>query len=112
MFALTEGNPFFVHELLTSAQGEHVPRTIVDAVLARVRSLDLPVQDVLEQLAVVPSALERGLVDVLVPGGVPGEATALAAAGQGGLLAVSARGISFRHELSRRAIAGSLPSAG
>jgi predicted ATPase len=37
LFALTSGNPFFVQELLASAHGEHVPRTIVDAVLARVR---------------------------------------------------------------------------
>ena len=111
LFAHTSGNPFFVQELLASAQGDLVPRTIVDAVLARVRRLDPPVQDVLEQLAVVPSALERWLVDALVPDGVPGRATALAAAEQGGLLTVSARRISFRHELTRRAIAGSLPSA-
>jgi DNA-binding CsgD family transcriptional regulator len=111
LFAHTSGNPFFVQELLASAQGDRVPRTIVDAVLARARRLDPPVQDVLEQLAVVPSALERWLVDALVPDGVPGRATALAAAEQGGLLTVSARRISFRHELTRRAIAGSLPSA-
>src|SRR6516165_767438 len=108
LFALTSGNPFFVHELLASAQEERVPRTIVDAVLARVRQLDSPVQDMLEQLAVVPSALEPWLVDALVPGGVPGRATALAAAEQAGLLTVSARGISFEHELTRRAIADSL----
>ena len=72
LFALTSGNPFFVHELLASAQGERVPPTIADAVLARVRSLDPATQDVLEQLAVVPSALERWLVDVLVPGTGPG----------------------------------------
>ena len=111
LFALTSGNPFFVHELLASAQEERVPRTIVDAVLARVRRLDPPVQDVLEQLAVVPSALEPWLVDALVPGTVPGRVTALAAAEQAGLLTVSARGISFEHELTRRAIAGSVPSA-
>ena len=72
LFALTSGNPFFVHELLASAQGERVPPTIADAVLARVRSLDPSTQDVLEQLAVVPSALDRWLVDVLVPGSGPG----------------------------------------
>ena len=49
--SLTSGNPFFVHELLASAQGERVPPTIADAVLARVRSLDPSTQDVLEQLA-------------------------------------------------------------
>ena len=110
LFALTSGNPFFVEELLASAQGERVPRTIVDAVMARVRQLDPPVQELLEQLAVVPSALERWLVDVLVPDGPDGVA-ALAAAEQGGLLTVSARGISFRHELTRRAITSSVPSA-
>jgi len=111
LFALTSGNPFFVHELLASAQDERVPRTIVDAVLERVRRLDPSVQDVLEQLAVVPSAVEPWLVDALVTDGVPGRVTALAAAEQAGLLTVSARRISFEHELTRRAIADSLPSA-
>jgi DNA-binding CsgD family transcriptional regulator/tetratricopeptide (TPR) repeat protein len=107
LFALTAGNPFFVHELLASAQGESVPRTIVDAVMARVGRLDPAAQDVLEQLAVVPSTLDRWLVDALVPDSV----AALAAAEQGGLLTVSARGISFRHELTRRAIVSSVPAA-
>ncbi len=111
LFVLTSGNPFFVQELLASALGERVPRTIVDAVLARLRQLDPPVQDALEQLAVVPSALERWLVDALVPDSAPGRVAVLAAAEQRGLLAVSVRGVSFRHELTRRAIAGSLPLA-
>ena len=111
LFALTSGNPFFAQELLDSALGERVPRTIVDAVLARLRQLDPPVQDALEQLAVVPTALERWLVDALVPDSPPGRVAVLAAAEQRGLLTVSARGVSFRHELTRRAIAGSLPLA-
>ena len=111
LFELTSGNPFFVHELLASAQGERVPPTIADAVLARVRSLDSSVQDVLEQLAVVPSALDRWLVDVLVPGTDPAAVAALAAAEERGLLYVSTRRIAFRHELTRRAIAGSVPAA-
>src|SRR6478672_2048459 len=111
LFALTSGNPFFVQELLASAQGERVPPTIADAVLARVRSLDLPVQDVLEQLAVVPSALDRWLVDALVPDTGPGRVAALTAAEQRGLLMVSTSRISFRHELTRRAIADAVPSA-
>jgi len=114
LFELTSGNPFFVHELLASAQGERVPPTIADAVLARVRSLDPSVQDVLEQLAVVPSVLDRWLVDVLVPGaGQGGEGTvaALAAAEERGLLSVSTRKIAFRHELTRRAVADAVPAA-
>jgi DNA-binding CsgD family transcriptional regulator/tetratricopeptide (TPR) repeat protein len=111
LFALTSGNPFFVHELLASAQGERVPPTIADAVLARVRRLDPATQDVLERVAVVPSALDRWLVDVLVPGTGPEVVTALAAAEERGLLSVSTRRIAFRHELTRRAIAGSVPAA-
>src|SRR5262249_39770340 len=74
-------------------------------------SLDLPVQDVLKQLTVVPSALDRWLVDALVSDTGPGRVAALTAAEQRGLLTVSANRISFRHELTRRAIADSLPSA-
>ncbi len=110
LFALTSGNPFFVHELLASAQGERVPPTIADAVLARVRSLDTSTQDMLEQLAVVPSALERWLIDALVPGTGPAGVAALAAAEERGLLTVSTRKLSFRHELTRRAIVGSVPA--
>ena len=111
LFALTAGNPFFVQELLASADDKHVPRTIVDAVLARVRRLDPDVQDMVEQLAVVPSALERWLVDALLPNDRPSPGAALAAAERAGLLTVSTRGISFRHELTRRAIENSLPAA-
>jgi DNA-binding CsgD family transcriptional regulator/tetratricopeptide (TPR) repeat protein len=111
LFALTAGNPFFVHELLASAHGERVPPTIADAVLARVRSLDPAIQDVLEQLAVVPSALDRWLVDALVPGPGPAAVAVLAAAEERGLLSVSTRKIAFRHELTRRAIAGAVPAA-
>src|SRR5207244_12914338 len=75
------------------------------------RRLDPATQDVLEQLAVVPSALERWLVDILVPGTGPGAVVALAAAEERGLLSVSTRRIAFRHELTRRAIAGSVPAA-
>ena len=110
LFTLTAGNPFFVHELLASAQGRNVPPSIADAVLARVRQLDPATQDVLEQLAVVPAALDRWLVDALVPRIVPDTTAALAAAEQHGLITVSARRISFRHELTRRSIVAAVPS--
>ena len=111
LFTLTSGNPFFVAELLASAHDEAVPPTITDAVLARVRNLDTATQDVLELLAVVPSALERWLVDALVTGTGPAGVAALAAGEERGLLTVSTRRISFRHELTRRAIADSVPAA-
>ena len=119
LFALTAGNPFFVTELLASARllteanaaGDPVPPSITDAVLARVRRLDRAVQEVLEQLAVVPAALDRWLVDELAGGMVPDVVAALSDAERSGLLTVSVRGVAFRHELTRRAIAGSVPAA-
>ncbi len=108
LYTLTSGNPFFVHELLVSADGDQVPPSIADAVLARVRPLDPPTQDVLEQLAVVPAALDRGLLNELAG---PAATTALAVAEQRGLLTVSARRVAFRHELTRRAIEGAVPAA-
>lgn len=107
LFSLTAGNPFFVHAVLAAGEDEPVPSTIVDALMSRVRRLDLATRHTVEQLSVVPSALEPWLIEALVPDGVPG----LAPAEEHGLLAVSPSTVSFRHELSRRAIADSLPAA-
>jgi DNA-binding CsgD family transcriptional regulator/energy-coupling factor transporter ATP-binding protein EcfA2 len=107
VFAMTSGNPFFVIEVLAGGDGDRVPSTVVDAVLARVRRLDAATQDALDLLAVVPSVVERWLVDALVPGGL----AALAAAEEHGLLTVSPASVAFRHELTRRAIADSVPVA-
>jgi DNA-binding CsgD family transcriptional regulator/tetratricopeptide (TPR) repeat protein len=102
---VTAGNPFFVHEVLAHDQGLGVPPTVVDAVLSRVHRLGPAALDALERLAVIPSTVERWLADAVLPDGVP----ALAAAEEHGLVTVSPAGVAFRHELSRRAIADSLP---
>jgi DNA-binding CsgD family transcriptional regulator/tetratricopeptide (TPR) repeat protein len=107
VYEVTSGNPFFVTEVLAAGGTGGVPPTVVDAVLARLRGLDGPTVDALEQLAVVPSAVERTLVDTLVADGVAG----LAVAEQRGLLAVTPERVTFRHELIRRAVADSLPAA-
>jgi DNA-binding CsgD family transcriptional regulator/energy-coupling factor transporter ATP-binding protein EcfA2 len=107
VFALTSGNPFFVTEVLAAGDGDRVPSTVADAVLARVRRLDAATQDALEQLAVVPSVVERWLVDALVAGGL----AALVAAEERGLLTVSPASVGFRHELTRRAVADSVAVA-
>jgi hypothetical protein len=78
VYAVTSGNPFFVTEVIAAGDTSHPPPTVVDAVLARIRTTDPATQDALEQLAVVPSALDRWMVDRLVPGGVPALATNIA----------------------------------
>ncbi|MEU0408261.1 AAA family ATPase [Streptomyces griseorubiginosus] len=66
VYAVTGGNPFFVAEILAAGGTGRVPPTVVDAVLARLRGLPAATVDALEQLAVVPSAVERPLVDALL----------------------------------------------
>ncbi|MEU4999934.1 AAA family ATPase [Streptomyces sp. NPDC021622] len=107
VYAVTSGNPFYVAEVVAAGGTGEVPPTVVDAVLARLRGLSAATRDTLEQLAVVPSAVERALVDALLPSGVD----QLAAAERHGLLLVSPERVAFRHEIIRRAIADSLPAA-
>ena len=106
VFALSDGNPYFVSELVASAVGSNVPPTVVDAVLGRLRRLSPAHQDIVELLAVVPSSIDRQLLDALVS-----DHSAIAAAEQRGLLSVQPGQVVFRHELTRRAIVDALPVA-
>jgi ATP/maltotriose-dependent transcriptional regulator MalT len=105
--AITDGNPYFVTELVASAGQARVPPTVVDAVTGRLRRLDAATQDHVEQLAVVPSAVDRDLLSRLVPGGEG----VLRAAEEGGLLTVSPDGVRFHHELTRHAVVDALPTS-
>jgi DNA-binding CsgD family transcriptional regulator/tetratricopeptide (TPR) repeat protein len=107
IFAITSGNPYFVAEVLAAGDAAAVPLTIADAVQARVAQLDPATLEILERLAVVPSAVQRWLVEALVPAGP----AALTPAEQRGLLAVTPGRVSFRHELARRAVVDSMPAA-
>ncbi|RXZ72702.1 ATP-binding protein [Agromyces albus] len=107
VFALTRGNPYFVSELVASADAAHVPRTVVDAVTGRLRRLDAETRAQVEQLAVIPSAVGSAELARLVPGG----ALALSAAEERGILAVRPDGVQFRHELTRRAVVDSLSAS-
>lgn len=107
VYALTAGNPFFVHELLGAGHSDRTPLSVVDAVLGRLRRLDAPVQDAVEQLAVMPSMPDRALVAALVRDA----AETLAVAEQWALLSVWPDRVAFRHELTRRAVADALPAA-
>ncbi|MFD7819290.1 ATP-binding protein [Streptomyces sp. NPDC059785] len=107
VYKVTSGNPFFVAELLRAGEAGEVPPTVVDAVLARLRGMDDGARDALEQLAVVPSAVEHRLADALLTDGV----ARLAPAERHGLLVVTPERVCFRHELIRRAVADSLPAA-
>jgi DNA-binding CsgD family transcriptional regulator/tetratricopeptide (TPR) repeat protein len=105
LFQLTDGNPFFVSEVLANPS-EVVPPTVVDAVLARVRTLSPQAQTALDQLAVVPSGAEVSLLRALVEDLAP-----VAEAERAGVVDVRGDLVAFRHELARRAVAESLPAS-
>ena len=102
---LTGGNPFFVTEVLANPC-EVVPLTVVDAVLARVGTLNPAAQAALDRLAVIPAGAEVDLLRVLV-----GDLAPVAEAERAGVVQVRGDVAAFRHELARRAVAESLPSS-
>lgn len=105
LFELTGGNPFFVTEALACAN-VRVPPTVIDAVLARVHTLGADAQKAIEQLAVVPSGAEIGVLRALI-----GDLAPLADAEDAGVLVLREGVVAFRHELARRAVVESLPAS-
>jgi DNA-binding NarL/FixJ family response regulator len=106
VFEVTSGNPFFVAEVLASGDVGGVPHTVAEAVRARLGDLDGLTRDAVEQLAVIPSAAERWLVEAVVPGGL----ASLTVAERRGVLTVSPTRAAFAHELARRAVVDSMPA--
>lgn len=104
--ALTDGNPFFVQEV-ASATGDELPPTVRDAVLARTIGLGPREHDLLALLACAPEAVP----DVVMPAlGV--DLPSLRALADTGLIERGPRGVRFRHELCRQAIASVIPPGG
>ncbi|HEX6720910.1 MAG TPA: AAA family ATPase, partial [Burkholderiaceae bacterium] len=101
--ALTQGNPFFVTELLRGSV-EAVPRSVQDLVLARYARLSAGAQAVVRLASVVPARIERWLVDRLVQPDV----AALEQCLNSGLLMPHGSALGFRHELARVAVESSL----
>jgi DNA-binding CsgD family transcriptional regulator/tetratricopeptide (TPR) repeat protein len=104
LHTLTAGNPFFVTEVMAAPPG-HVPRTVADAVVARLGQLSPECRTALEQLAVVPTIVGFELAEALL-----GSLDALDEAEERGMLEVRGTGLAFRHELARRAIEADLPA--
>jgi ATP/maltotriose-dependent transcriptional regulator MalT len=101
----TQGNPFFVTELLRQP-AEQLPPSVQALVLARFARLAGPAQAVVRLASIVPARIERWLVDALL-------APALAdieACIDCGLLVADAGSLAFRHELARAAVESALPA--
>jgi DNA-binding CsgD family transcriptional regulator len=103
--ALTQGNAFFVTELLRDTPpGAGVPRSVQDVVLARFARLPEGAQALLRAVALVPGRAERWLADALLRPALADVEAALAS----GLLVADGEWLAYRHELGRVAIESSL----
>lgn len=106
LLAISGGNCFFVNELLAHDPGE-LPTTVRDAVLARTASLDHDARELLDLLACAPEAVPDRALPALGVGITP-----LRTLAETGLVQRSRRGILFRHEMGRLAVAGAIPPGG
>jgi DNA-binding CsgD family transcriptional regulator len=102
--AATRGNPFFVTELLRNG-GQSVPRAVQDLVLARFAALGTDAQSILRLASVVPTRIERWLVEQLL-GSSPAPIDACLNSGL--LMTVAPAALGFRHEIARVAVESSL----
>jgi DNA-binding CsgD family transcriptional regulator/tetratricopeptide (TPR) repeat protein len=103
LYRLTGGNPFFVTEALAT-EGDTVPATVGDAVLARAARLSPEARAVLDVAAVIGSTIDADLL-LAVAGPVLDEADEGIARG---LLRGTDEGLAFCHELAREAILASI----
>ncbi|MFC5063446.1 ATP-binding protein [Actinomycetospora atypica] len=103
---LTRGNSFFVTEVV-SQDGATLPATVRDAVLARAADLDPPARDLADLLSCAAGAVPDDLLPALGVGIGP-----LRALDAAGLIARERRGIGYRHDICRLAIAEALPPGG
>ncbi|MGE5727794.1 MAG: AAA family ATPase, partial [Gemmatimonas sp.] len=94
---ITGGNPFFVTEVLASTR-DTVPATVRDAVLSRIAGLSEGARAIVELAAVVPSRIERWLVDELLSP----TSSAIDECRARGILHGDGDTLAFRHELARR----------
>jgi DNA-binding CsgD family transcriptional regulator len=96
---LAGGNPLLVTELLR-ADGTGVPTTVQDLILDRLRALPGPAREVAQFVAVIPT-----LADAAV---VAGASELVEVCMDAGVLVPAGDGVSFRHEILRRAVEDSL----
>ncbi|MCI0552612.1 MAG: AAA family ATPase [Anaerolineae bacterium] len=99
---MTNGNPFFVTEVLTVGSG--IPETVRDAVLARAARLSLSARAVLEAAAVIGSRIEPWLLSNIVGAESENVEECIAA----GMLQSQSDDYAFRHELARQTILESI----
>ena len=100
--AITNGNPFFVKEILAGdgLAAEELPRSIRDAVWARMEMCPIEQRILLEAVSILPGGGERDLIVSLV---TEPQAEQIDDLLESGMLVRDGHLIRFRHELARQA---------
>lgn len=104
LYRRTGGNPFFITEVL-AAEGQHIPETVRDAVLARTARLSDLARRLLEAVAVVPGHVDLWLLEALATKLIDNLEECVAS----GVLTQGDTSVAFRHELARLAIEEATP---
>ena len=104
LYRLTRGNPYYLSEVL-SGDGEGVPASVRDAVLARAARLSEEGRRALDAAAVIGTRLDIAVLTAL--DGVTG--AGLDECARAGLLVDTDGVLAFRHDLARLAVAAALP---
>ncbi len=102
VYEMSDGNPFFVSEILASDNGD-VPSTVRDAVLSRVARAGESARGLLELVALAQPRTEVPLIEAHA------SLEDLDACLDAGLLVMEGGTVSFRHELARRAVEAAVP---
>ena len=105
IFARSEGNPFFVEELLASTScGEGLPGSLREALLLRVAGLSAPTQAVLKAAAVIGRSVDHRLLASVAGGSERVLLASLREATEHHVLVATGDFYRFRHALLREAI--------
>ena len=103
---MTGGNSFYVTEMLAH-EGEDLPTSVREAILARATDLDPGARSLIDLLACAPEGIAHKVLPSLGIGIAP-----LRALDGVGLIRRTRRGVGFRHEICRLVFAEAIPPGG
>jgi DNA-binding CsgD family transcriptional regulator len=107
LFRITQGNPFFVSQLIDRGAGPWfgvVPAAVRDAVLARALPLTGEAREVLDLVSVSPTELPLAVLEAVFDDAAASVERCVAI----GLLHQRGTAVGFRHELARKSIESAL----